>query len=97
MEAPEVEELEIRVAYPAYAEREPDLVDLAQGDPEMLRGGKVMLRGSSTKPLEEAQLVIGEGDEKIVTARLTGERTFEVEFSPSETVLAGSARAITII
>ncbi|MHC4450463.1 MAG: hypothetical protein ACYS0E_10070 [Planctomycetota bacterium] len=89
MEAPEVAELEIRVGFPAYAEREPVIVDLSQGDPEMLRGGKVMLRGTSTKPLQGAELVIGEGDEQIVTATITGPTSFEVEFQPEETLLAG--------
>jgi hypothetical protein len=89
MEAPEVAELEIRVGFPAYAEREAVIVDLSQGDPEMLRGGKVMLRGTSTKPLKGAELVIGEGDEQIVTATITGPTSFEVEFQPEETLLAG--------
>ncbi|MHC4938252.1 MAG: hypothetical protein ACYTHK_04720 [Planctomycetota bacterium] len=89
MEAPEVAELEISVGFPEYAGREAVVVDLSQGDPEMLRGGRVMLKGSSTKPLESAELVVGEGDEQTITAKLTGPDTFEVEFSPEETVLAG--------
>ncbi|MEM8885295.1 MAG: hypothetical protein AAGD14_14600 [Planctomycetota bacterium] len=89
MEAPEVEALEIRVAFPAYAERDPLVVDLAQGDPEMLRGGRIMLRGSATKPLTGVELVVGEGDAKTVPAKLTGPKSFEVEFAPEETTLAG--------
>ena len=89
MEAPEVAEFEIRVGFPAYAGREPVFVDLATGDPEMLRGGRVMLRGTSTKPLESAELVLGEGDVTTTTATLTGPNSFEVEFAPAETVLAG--------
>jgi len=89
MEAPEVEEFAIQVGFPAYAEREPESVDLSQGDPEMLRGGKVTLRGTSTKPLESAELVLGEGDVETLPATLTGAQSFEVEFAPDDTVLAG--------
>ena len=89
MEAPEVENFEIEVAFPAYAEREPVMVDLSHGDPEMLRGGRVRVRGSATKDLESAEIVIGEGDEQTVTAKMTGPRSFEVEFAPQETALVG--------
>ena len=89
MEAPEVAEFEIRVGFPAYADRDPVAVDLAQGDPEMLRGGRVFIKGTSTKPLESAEIVLGEVDESSVTARLTGTHSFEAEFAPEETLLAG--------
>jgi len=89
MEAPEVAQFEIRVGFPAYAEREPETVDLSQGDPEMLRGGRVLLTGTSTKPLQGAEVVLGEGDEQTVSAKLTGTHSFEVEFAPEQTVLAG--------
>jgi len=89
MEAPEVAEFAIRVGFPAYADREATVVDLSQGDPEMLRGGRVIVTGTSTKPLASAEIVLGEVDESTVTARLTGTHTFEAEFAPKETVLAG--------
>jgi len=89
MEAPEVGEFRIRVGFPAYAGREAVTVDLAHGDPEMLRGGRVFVSGTSTKPLQNAEVVLGEGDEQSVTAKLTGTHSFEVEFAPEQTVLAG--------
>jgi len=89
MEAPEVVDVEIRVGFPAYAERDPVLVDLSQGDPEMLRGGRIVVTGTSTKPLASAELVLGESDESNVSAKLTGTHSFEVEFAPEQTVLAG--------
>ncbi|MHC4953124.1 MAG: hypothetical protein ACYTGZ_04485 [Planctomycetota bacterium] len=89
MEAPEVDKFEIRVGFPEYAGREPVTVDLTHGDPEMLRGGRVFVKGTSTKPLASAEVVLGDGNESTVTAELTGPHSFEVSFSPDETVLAG--------
>jgi len=91
MEAPEVQTFEITVAFPDYAEREPIVVDLAQGDPEMLRGGRVLIRGTSTKDLEMVELVVGQEDEERIQAKLTSPRSFEVEFAPTDTTLAGIA------
>jgi len=89
MEAPEVAELEVKVSFPAYAEREPAVVDLASGDPEMLVGGSVTLHGRSTKPLSAAHVVMGETEEGSVEATILGTHEFEVTFSPEKTVLVG--------
>jgi hypothetical protein len=89
MDAPEVTELRVEVGFPAYAGRDPVRVDPAQGDPQMLKGGSVTLRGRSTKPLKAMDLVLGEGGENAVPGKLTGPDSFEVTFSPAETVLLG--------
>ena len=90
MDPPEVEELEILVGFPEYAGREPRTVDLAVGDPEVLRGGYVVAKGRSTKPLEAASLVLGDAGGDEVPALVIGTHGFEVRLDdPKGTVLAG--------
>ncbi len=89
MDAPEVTELKIEVGFPAYAGREPLPVDPAQGDPQMLKGGSVTLRGRSSKALKGVDLVLGEAGEDAVPGKLTGTDSFEVTIAPEATVLVG--------
>ena len=89
MEAPEVENLELQVGFPAYADREPVTIDLSAGDPEMLVGGFVRIKGRSTKPLTSAQLVLGETEGDGIEAKLLDAHNFELKFAPKKTVLAG--------
>jgi len=89
MDAPEVTELKVEVGFPAYAGRAPVPVDPAQGDPQMLKGGSVTLRGRATKPLKAVDLVLGEGGEDAVPGKLTGADSFEVTIAPEATVLVG--------
>lgn len=89
LDPPEVTELEVAVGFPPYAGREPVTVDLAAGDPEMLTGGFVTLRGRSSKPLQSAQLVLGESEEGAIPATVKGTHAFELRIEPTETVLAG--------
>jgi len=90
LEPPEVSELGVEVGFPEYAGREPETIDLAAGDPEVLRGGFLVVRGRSSKPLEAAELVLGESEESALAARLTGEDAFEIRYDqPDGTVLAG--------
>ena len=89
MEPPEVEDLRVVVSFPEYAGREPLPVDLALGDPEVLRGGAIAVSGRSTKPLESAALVVGDLENETVTARLLDGQRFEVTWTPRETALLG--------
>ena len=89
LDPPEVTALEVSVGFPAYAGREPVVIDLAAGDPEMLRGGFVVLRGKSSKPLEGAEVVLGEYNDNAVAAKVIGAAGFELTLRPEETVLAG--------
>ncbi|MGH7162612.1 MAG: hypothetical protein ACREID_03935, partial [Planctomycetota bacterium] len=89
MEPPEAREVEVTVSFPEYAGRAPVAVDLAAGDPEVLPGGAVAVRGRSSKPLAEAHLVLGEAEEEALPATLSGDDRFEVAFAPSKSVLAG--------
>ncbi len=86
---PEAMEIEIEIGFPEYAGREGKIVDLAGGDPEVLAGGSLTLRGRSSKPLEEAALLLGDGEEEIVPAVLGSGDRFEVRFLPRKTVLVG--------
>ncbi len=89
MEAPEVDTIAVEIGFPDYAERAPVPVDLSQGDPEMLLGGYVRVRGTATKDLRSAAVVYGESDAEGEPARLTGPRGFEFELRPRGTVLCG--------
>ncbi len=89
LEPPEVAEFSLTIGFPDYAGREPELVDLSAGDPEMLRGGFVTVRGAATKPLKEAHLITGENEGGRLSMQITGEKTFELTLRPTKTVLAG--------
>jgi len=89
MEAPEVATISVEIGFPDYAGRAPLPVDLSQGDPEMLVGGYVRVRGTATKDLRSAAVVYGESDAEGEGARLLGPREFELELRPKETVLCG--------
>ncbi|MCZ6787567.1 MAG: hypothetical protein O7E54_10450 [Planctomycetota bacterium] len=89
MEAPEAEDVEVEVSFPDYADRAPVLVDLSLGDPEMLREGSVTIRGRSTKPLERAEIVLGDAEDKTVVAEKIGDDRFEVTLRPEKTTMAG--------
>ncbi|MHC4547997.1 MAG: hypothetical protein ACYTEZ_04400 [Planctomycetota bacterium] len=89
LEPPEVTELEVRVGFPPYAGRDPVAVDLAAGDPEMLEGGFVTLRGRSSKPLATAHVVLGESEENALAAKVVDQSSFDLTLRPPETVLVG--------
>ncbi|MFB3065508.1 MAG: hypothetical protein ACE10D_03240, partial [Planctomycetota bacterium] len=89
LEPPDAVDVTVLVSFPAYAEREPIEVDLAQGDPQVLPGGSVLVRGRSTKPLKEAFLVLGENEEERISAEVIGSNRFEVGYAPVKSVLAG--------
>lgn len=90
LDPPEVSELELQVGFPEYAGRDPVTIDLATGDPEVLRGGFVILSGKSSKPLENVELVLGESEENTVTGKVIGKNRFELRYdNPQKTVLAG--------
>jgi len=89
MDAPEVSEVVIEVGFPPYAGRDPVRVDPAQGDPEMLKGGFITIRGKASKPLESMEVVYGEAADKTSPGTLVGKDSFEVTIAPEETVLVG--------
>jgi len=89
LEAPEVLEISIEVGFPPYAGRDPVRADPAQGDPQMLRGGFVRIRGRASKPLQGVEIALGEAAEDAAPAQVTGADTFEATLAPEETVLLG--------
>ncbi|HEX5137338.1 MAG TPA: hypothetical protein VFY93_10215 [Planctomycetota bacterium] len=89
MDAPEVSEVVVEVGFPPYAGRDPLRVDPAQGDPEMLKGGFVTIRGKASKPLQSMDVVFGETADKTLPGKLVGPDAFEVTIAPEETVLVG--------
>ncbi len=89
LDPPEVNTHEIIVGFPAYAEREPVTINLAAGDPEMLRGGFLTIRGTSTKSLAKAELILGQLENSATEMKLIGDKSFEITFHPDESTLAG--------
>ncbi|MEY3161287.1 MAG: hypothetical protein RIT25_1278 [Planctomycetota bacterium] len=68
VERPRIEDLAVRLVFPAYMEREPEELGAAEGDLRVPRGGRLEFRGRSHKPLEEAFLLTA--DEKKVAMTL---------------------------
>lgn len=68
VERPRIEELAVRLVFPAYMEREPEDLGAAEGDLRVPRGGRLEFRGRSHKPLAEAFLLTA--DEKKVAMAL---------------------------
>lgn len=89
MEPPEARDVEVTVGFPEYARREPVACDLAAGDPEMLPGGHVTIRGRSSKPLASMQALLGETEEGAVAGEVKGGDRFEVTLRPEKTALVG--------
>jgi hypothetical protein len=91
MEPPEVTELVVTVAFPDYAGRDPVEIDISSGDPEVLRGGSISFAGKSSKPLESAQIVIGELESASFSAQVErGATAFRFEnWQPREDALVG--------
>jgi hypothetical protein len=89
LDAPEVMEISVEISFPAYAGRDPVRVDPAQGDPQMIKGGSVTLRGRATKPLEAVEIVLGEAADTAIAARVAAPDGFEATLAPEETVLVG--------
>jgi len=87
VEPPEARELVVKVGFPDYSGREPVEIDLAHGDPEVIDGGFLEIRGRASKPLESAALVVGEEEESI-PAEVDGDR-FSVRYAPRKTALLG--------
>jgi hypothetical protein len=86
---PEAVDVELSVSFPEYAERPPRPHDLAAGDPEVLAGGALSIRGRSTKPLAEARLVLGEREETALPCTLLAGDRFEASVAPEKTTLLG--------
>lgn len=86
---PDAVDVELLVSFPEYAERPPRPHDLASGDPEVLVGGALLVRGRSTKPLAEASLVLGDREETALPCALLPGDRFEVTLAPQKTTLAG--------
>ncbi len=89
MEAPEALDVEVEVAFPDYAQRAPVLVDIAAGDPEVLKDGSITVTGRSSKPLEAASLVLGDTEEATISATVEGEYRFRATFKPQKTTMIG--------
>jgi len=89
LDPPEVTEFAVEVGYPDYAGRLPQEIDLSAGDPQVLRGGFLTLRGKSSKPLGGAQLILGETEDKSLDCKLDGPKAFSLTIRPEQTVLAG--------
>jgi hypothetical protein len=82
VERPRIDDLAIRVTYPAYMEREPETVPPTEGELRLPRGAVLAVEGRSQKPLDEAFLLFG-GEQKIALPRDPSGFAFRGEFSPA--------------
>ena len=84
VERPRVEDLEVALIYPEYMGREPSVVAETEGDIRVPRGGKLRVRGRTTKDLESASLVFGQ-DQRVALQLDATRRVLSGTFEPAET------------
>ena len=79
VERPRLEDVVVRVVFPAYMKKEPETVPATEGELRLLRGSELQLAGRSHKPLREAFALFE--DEKIPLQR-DGDRAFRGSYVP---------------
>jgi hypothetical protein len=79
VERPRIDDLAVRVTYPEYMDREPELVPPTEGELRLPRGARLAISGKSHKPLEEAFLLFG-SDQKTPLACAADGFAFAGEF-----------------
>jgi hypothetical protein len=84
VERPRITGLAIKVHYPEYMEKAPELVEATEGDIRVPRGARVTVAGQSHKPITDAFLMVGE---QKTALQLEGEHGFHGEYAPSATSL----------
>ncbi len=81
VERPRVEDLAVRVDFPAYMEREPWTPPPTEGELRVPRGAVLTLTGRSQKPLREAFALLGQ-DQKLPLALGADGRSFAGDVRP---------------
>jgi hypothetical protein len=81
VERPRIQDLAVRVTYPDYMEREPELLPPTEGDLRLPRGAKLSLSGKSHKPIDDAFVLFG-SDRKVPLQRAADGFSFAGDFLP---------------
>jgi len=92
VERPRVEDLAVRVEFPAYMEREPWTPPPGEGELRVPRGAVLTLSGRSQKPLREAFALLGQ-DTKLPLALGADSRSFAGDARP----IASSALVVDVV
>ncbi|HEX5054622.1 MAG TPA: hypothetical protein VFZ65_22790 [Planctomycetota bacterium] len=86
VERPRIDDLSVQVTFPAYMEREPELVPATEGELRLPRGALLGIAGRSQKPIDAAFLLFG-NDLKVPLERAADGFAFHGDFSPPESGL----------
>ncbi|MDO8348807.1 MAG: hypothetical protein Q7T30_01120 [Planctomycetota bacterium] len=81
VERPRIDDLAIKVTFPSYMERDPELVPPTEGEVRLPRGSTLRISGKSHKPVDDAFALFG-SEKKIALARAADGFGFAGEFSP---------------
>jgi hypothetical protein len=81
VERPRIEDLAIKVTFPSYMERDPEVVPPTEGEVRLPRGSLLGISGKSHKPVDDAFALFG-SEKKIALARAADGFGFAGEFSP---------------
>ncbi len=82
VERPRIDELTVRVTYPSYMERDPELVPPTEGELRLPKGAVLSIAGKSQKALTDAFLLFG-NDQKTALPRTPDGLSFGGDFSPA--------------
>ena len=82
VERPRIDDLSVKVTYPVYMEREPQLVPPTEGELRLPKGALVSFAGKSQKALAEAFLLFG-NEQKVPLVRGADGKSFAGDFSPN--------------
>jgi hypothetical protein len=82
VERPRVDDLAVRVSYPDYMEREPELVPATEGELRLPKGARLAIAGKSQKPLTEAFLLF-QNEQKTALPLAADGLAFSGEFAPT--------------
>lgn len=86
VERPRVDDLSVKVTFPSYMERDPEIVPPTEGELRLPKGALVSFAGRSQKPLSEAFLLFG-NEQKVPLPRGPDGKSFAGDFSPTSSGL----------
>ena len=82
VERPRIDDLVVRIAYPEYMGRDPEVVPPTEGELRLPRGARLDISGKSQKPLEDAFLLFG-SEQKTALAVAADHLAFSGAFAPT--------------
>ncbi len=85
VERPNLSEVSVQIIFPAYMEKEPEVVPPTEGEIRIVRGSELLIRGRSSKPAERAFVILGDTRSDLVVAE--GGALFSGSIAPEESAL----------